>query len=213
MRPTKTLSAIVLAVSALALASAGPASAEVLCKEGPVMELCPAGKAYGLETVFTGHTGGARFVNAFITAECESDIAGDPTENAGAGNGLKGNITELDFAGCTGCESLTAEGLPYKFHLLAGPSTITLNQGGGGGVPRIKFVNCTGITCIYGAAAIVLKFKSSTNAATPARIEVGTEAPVLQKQAGSNAACPATITWTEANYEITEPLPIWLTRN
>jgi hypothetical protein len=201
----------------VALAGPGSASAETLCSTTPFVNECPLANRLGIPTTIKAQTGEAVFLAGSLTIKCVSKIKGETVANLGAGAGLKGKLTELTLTTCTNCNpTSTAENLPYKFVMTATSGTVgTVDflQWEALGNPQFKFTGCFGtLTCIYGAASIEFKFKASAGATKAAFIEVGTTAPVLQKQEGSNVACAGTAKIEKATYEISEPLPLWLAK-
>ncbi len=218
MRLIKALcGAATVAICATALAGIGTASADTLCSTTPFVNECPLANRLGIPTTIKAQTGEAVFVAGSLTIKCVSKMKGETVQNLGAGAGLKGKLTELTLTTCTNCNpTATAENLPYKFVMAATSGTagtVDFLQWEALGNPQFKFTGCFGtLTCIYGAASIEFKFKASAGATKAAFIEVGTTAPVLQKQEGSNVACAGTAKIEKATYEISEPLPLWLAK-
>ncbi len=217
MRGFKALCILGAAViCVLAFAGAGSASADTLCKVKPEKSgECPAGSRIGIPATIKAQTGEISIVAGSLTVNCVSTIKGETVENIGAGQGLKGKLTEATLVSCSNCGgSGTAENLPYKFVMAATAlesGTVDFLQWEAVGIPQIKFANCFGsLTCIYGAASIEFKFKASAGATKAAFIEVGGTAPVLQKQMGSGMLCNGTAKIEKAIYEVQEPLPLWL---
>lgn len=205
------------AALALALLGTGSAAADTLCKEAPDVAFCPAGKAYSLPTLISGKTPEVQFVaGALITEKCGALAKLEIEKNLGNEKGLEGQLTELLFTECQACENAVAQNMLYKATLTSsvfGNANLVFNEGTGAGIPSVEFINCGGVTCLYGAASVAIFLKASANGTSPAYIEVkaGSE-PTLNKQAGSDAACPTTAKWTAAKYEITSPLPLWVAR-
>lgn len=217
MRGVKAL-CIAAAAAVCVLAFAGSGSADTLCKTKPVEEECIAGNRLGIPTTIKAQTGEISLVAGSLTVKCVSTIKGETVENLGAGQGLKGKLTEATLVSCSNCGGAgTAEHLPYKFvmnALAAESGTVDFLQWEAVGIPQFKFANCSpgSLTCIYGAASIEFKFKASAGATKAAFIEVGGTAPVLQKQAGSGMLCNGTAKIEKAIYEVQEPLPLWLAK-
>jgi hypothetical protein len=201
MRLGKALaSGVALAAALTAFAGASSASATTLCKVA-MQEPCAAGNRWAAETEFKSSlllNTEARIVTTEFEVTCEASQLGFKTTEQ-AGSPLKGEITQLTFAGCRGkCTTVTAIRLNYKTELewtAVGNGSFTAISGGAGN-PALKLTNCTGgATCVFKAEAVGMFFGGGQPA------EVKPEAAPFGYESGLLIFCGAEATLT-ATYTV-----------
>jgi hypothetical protein len=189
MRNVKSLFVIALALAFTAiLASAGAASATIMCEVGAASEACPEKSVLPVPSSIGGKLkeGTEATFKGTIEIKCkESTMEGQTTkeETGSAEAPLLGEITAMKFGGCTGCTTVEALNLPYKASLVPaakeGNGTLTL-ESSGKGQPSFKASKCAlGLSCTFGAKSVAYNFEGGKAPAmkteTVLSREVGTE--------------------------------------
>jgi hypothetical protein len=205
MRSLKALGlAALIAMAALPVVGAGPASATVFCEakeetcSGPKWQFLPTieGKASGLTLLGT------------IGEKCNSSsLEGEATEEPEVGKGsLAGSIVVLTMTGeCEPCTAVTATGLPYATSMTAteavGDGKLTVKG------LSLKLTGCPlGVSCVFNASEI----SANLTGGGPASLAV-TEAALTFLE-GSKSFCGSTAK-LDATYEVTAPKPIFVSKD
>jgi hypothetical protein len=185
----------------MAFAGASTASA-TWCASVPGKGLAPCQSGYA---PFSGSVTGkldkgtkAVLQAGIGTAECEELSIKATVENAGA-NTL-GKIETLTFGKCN-CEEAVAINLPYSAIGSVSAQTITFESGGKGN-PGVR-IRCSGVTCVYETAALVVIFKGGA----PAHLRV--ESTLTRNKEESGVGCNEKGTW-ESRSELTGPETLWM---
>lgn len=184
-------------------ASATGVEVTVFCKENA--SLCPSASAYSSGTTISSEATlpemGTLFGN---NVRCNSSAMSIKTTAEG-GNPLSVEVPSWTFSSCTGaCQ--TVEGVtPLSLSVEATSGGNGTMQGG----IELKLSNCfgAGATCRYGHNKASF---SITGGATNPKVTFG---PItLAQQAGSSAICPEVWNVVNAQYNVSSPLPLWVTK-
>jgi hypothetical protein len=203
--------AAIAAVAAMAFIGASSASATMLCKvKTDPCPTTPTNQLIPVNTVLkaklkagTSATLKAGFAEVVCTA---STVEGKVT-NAGGGAGVAvlGSITSATWTSCTctgQAATATAEALPWSAELnwVAGNNGSMKVTG-----VKVKVV-CLGETCFYGGEVKGLEVVGGN----PAHVLAAAGNVKITRLAGSGIFCANPAEWI-ADYEVTEPNPLYVT--
>jgi hypothetical protein len=204
MKSIKLLGLLVAAaLTAMALAGAGSASAAVFCLNDTGGGECSAGQIYPYPVGMQFHSTSFTLKSGALEVSCESPNLSINAESKNGESGATGQVTAWAIQSCKhNCASAEAINLPYKAEIQAtesGNGTLKMSSSGKG-EPGIKFLGCEfagqKFYCTYGASEIPFAF----NGGNPATLSASKA--VLKKIEPSGSAC-ATSYELSANYSMT----------
>jgi hypothetical protein len=211
MKYLKILALAAVAVGALmAFVGAGAASASKLCST--TVDPCPPGQAWTasktLKFTLVGSVSLTTTEGESIDTCTGSTVEG-PTRNEGSSSEtVKGNISTLDWSGCTFTTTSVATG-GLEIHKIPGTSNGTLVSITNNVTEAISKVTINTVffgSCVYGITAGTSIGdltegigQTATTGGNPAILHVNATA---HKLSGSNLACPSTSKWV-ATYQLT----------
>jgi hypothetical protein len=198
-----------VAFFAISASSAGAAVSEVtLCKSAKTV--CPAGSVYKSGTVIKGQIGTFEMLGSLMVV-CKPTLSATSGESSEGGKALAITITELSFAGCTGCKVVTATGLPYK-------ATLKYVAGGTGNgeltTPMsFQLKECAfGASCVYQSGAA--SFQVLGGEPAELAIEEGELGGEFTRVEGSAFVCSSPLTFGAGlglkTAPIAEPSPLFV---
>jgi hypothetical protein len=202
MKLTKMSSlAILAAITTMALASPGSASADVLCLSG----LTANGECTGVghTNIAIKATGSSTFLTTVGTTTCVTDIQASIERSFGSHGGILGKINNLAFTSeCSGiCKTAKTQNLPW--HALgSGLNQHIVVSSGGSGNPTFLFEDCTffNVNCQYSTPWVLLNFSGGF----PAKLTVS---KVSMSRSGHSGFCSPEATWG-GSFSITSPLSL-----
>jgi hypothetical protein len=213
--------AALAAVAAMAFVGVASSSAAVLlesviCKEAPVSEHCPKGKAY--DPTVAGFD-----IHAELKAGTTAKLEAGPIEDECTKSlvlldkieykphSIHGRIHELTFGGTCTCTKQVAIHLPWLALVtpdVKGGGGKLLASDGGFGSPGGEVV-CSGDKCIYESTdATGVTITGGNPAIAKANVEL-----VLNKPASSFFCQFAGNAHWIAEYQVTTPKPLWIALN
>ena len=189
MKYVKILGLLAVAAAAL-MAFAGTASATTVATS--------TGGAAATPTIHAVNSGGhVKLANPIANIECSSTVEGK-VESHGAGVTAKGNITTLNFTGCTNSWHVTATvNGSLEVHYTSGHNGLLTSNGAKVDTTRL------GVTCVYETKNTSI---GTVTGGAPAKLAISASIPINSTE--SSGLCGSGNAAWSGSYETTSALYI-----
>lgn len=181
--------AAIAAVAAMAIVGAGTASADEVCTDKPVNNMCPEGKLITTIEASQVGTGSLETTGGTTLVTCAAGDIHISVTNQGTGvDPITGNIEELEFTECSNTVDTLSTGTLNATHTGEGTSGKLTALGS-----EVTVAGIFGASCVYGASGAL---EIGTTSGTTLTVNA-----IVPRLSGG-FSCPADTRWT-AEFEIT----------